>query len=109
MACAARSSERSSRPEFQFETLPSRHFYEIGKDAEICRGARNIELGSQSDRLARVRNFGLNEAVEPLLDRVRDFMQPRRPLANSELSPFSRKAIAAAALTASSTCSSLLQ
>jgi hypothetical protein len=65
------------------------HFHQIGKDAEISRSARDVESGSERNWLARIRDFGLNETIEPFFNRVRDAVQSRCSLADSEVSPFS--------------------
>jgi hypothetical protein len=67
----------------------SGHFHEVGEDTEIRRGAWNVEFRGQGNRLARVRNFGLHEAIEALLDRICDPLQTRSAFAYADPSPFS--------------------
>ena len=63
----ARAIGGAHREEFAGHIL-----HHIGKDLEVGRTARNVQMAGQTHRLARIGYLGLQEVVEPAVDLIGD-------------------------------------
>jgi hypothetical protein len=79
---------------FGLKGLQASTFDQIGKDTEVRRSSRDIEARCKRYRLSCISDLCRNQAVEPLLDSIGNFMQQRRALANAPLAPFAMKCFA---------------
>ena len=61
---------------------------QVGKNAKVRCGARNVQPRSQRDGLAGIRRLGPNEFVEPRLDAFGNLVQQSRALPHSPAAPF---------------------